>query len=776
MRKQLPLFISVFIIGFTALSAQIVFLRELLVLFYGNELSLGVVLGCWLFWTGLGSLCLGRFADRFKKPALKLALLQTLLAFALIATLLAARSVKLFLNVSPGQILGYIPIFLASFFVLSIFCLLNGFLFSLGCKTFEKISAAAGSSDTRDRSSRGIGLVYIIEALGSVVGGLLTSLVLIRLLPPLVLIFLLAAINLAAGGSLLFIFSPRKRLRAGKIAWLLVAAAGVVFLGSGGIDYLQKISLSWQWRGFDLKKTENSIYGSLAVTGRERQFSLFENGILMFTRPDLFSAEESVHFAMLEHPQPKKVLLIGGGVGGSLEEILKYPSLEEVIYVELDPSIIRLTREFLPPGDEKFLLDPRVKIVYSDGRRFLQQQQEKYDVIIVNLPDPFTAQLNRFYTGEFFQLARKHLRPEGVLSLAVTSAENYISGELQNFLACIYLTLKDVFPEVVVLPGGSAFFLASPASNYLTADHRILEERIQERGLSLLYIREYYLFDRLRPERVEYLQQKITTASRAQVNLDFHPICYFYDMVFWSTYFMGESGGWFTRFLQKALILRWWWFLFPAGFALLLFPLLRSRRKKSSGAWVLWPVLTSGFSEIVFQLVILLAFQILYGYVYYKLGIILTLYMVGLVLGGGVITARLPHLKDEHRLFFLTQVVICLYPLLLPVIFFLLSGTRTPALNWLGENLVLPLLPVIAGFFGGFQVPLAGRIYLKRQNRVGMVSGLSYGFDLLGACLGALLISALVLPVLGVAVTCYAVTLLNLTSLIVIIAYRPSGR
>jgi len=78
----------------------------------------------------------------------------------------------------------------------------------------------------------------------------------------------------------------------------------------------------------------------------------------------------------------------------------------------------------------------------------------------------------------------------------------------------------------------------------------------------------------------------------------------------------------------------------------------------------------------------------------------------------------------------------------------------------------------VAGFIGGFQLPLAGRIYLRGRKRMGLVSGLTYGFDLLGACLGAIIISALVLPILGVAATCYAVFFLNLTGLIIIHAYR----
>ncbi|MEA1928734.1 MAG: hypothetical protein U9N73_11050, partial [Candidatus Auribacterota bacterium] len=326
--KYIPLFISVFIIGFTSLSAQIVFLRELLVLFYGNELSLGVVLGCWLFWTGAGSLLLGRLSDRFRFPAFAFSFLQILLALSLILTLLLIRSVKLFLNLSPGQIVGFIPICIASFVVVSVYCLLNGFLFSLGCRIYEKNFSAE-----IDRSSRGLGLIYILESLGAVAGGLLTSLVLIRIFSSIFLIVGLGGLNLGAAGLLLFSTASRRKALWGRVFWLTMVFALVIAVATGGIGDLAKITLGWQWRGFNVEEIENSIYGNIAVTGRENQFSLFENGLLVFTYPDLLSAEESVHFALLEHPAPRRVLLIGGGVGGSLREILRYSSISEVTYL-----------------------------------------------------------------------------------------------------------------------------------------------------------------------------------------------------------------------------------------------------------------------------------------------------------------------------------------------------------------------------------------------------------------------------------------------------------
>lgn len=143
--RALPVFLAVFLAGFSAFSAQIVFLRELLVLFYGNELSLGVVLGCWLFWTGLGSFGLGRISDRFHSPARVLAAVQTFLAFVLVLTLPAIRSSKALLGLAPGQIAGYGSIFLVSFSVLSLTCLLNGFLFALGCRSYDRLSPGSAA-------------------------------------------------------------------------------------------------------------------------------------------------------------------------------------------------------------------------------------------------------------------------------------------------------------------------------------------------------------------------------------------------------------------------------------------------------------------------------------------------------------------------------------------------------------------------------------------------------------------------------------------------------
>src|ERR1017187_2973346 len=130
------------LIGFTAVIAQVMLMRELLVVFYGNELALGVMLANWLLWTALGAGLLGQWTIRVIHPRKLVASLQTLLAFALPVTLLAVRASKDFCHSLPGEILGPVPMFLTSCATLSILCLISGGLFAAGSRLFRDMTGA----------------------------------------------------------------------------------------------------------------------------------------------------------------------------------------------------------------------------------------------------------------------------------------------------------------------------------------------------------------------------------------------------------------------------------------------------------------------------------------------------------------------------------------------------------------------------------------------------------------------------------------------------------
>lgn len=755
-KAKKSLLFALAMIGFTATAGQIIVVREFIIVFYGNELCLGLILANWLLWGAVGSWVLGRLADKIKRQTGVLASCEIFLAFLLPSLIFAARSARAILKVQPGELLGILPISIFTFFILAPLCAILGFLFALGARMYPTAKGA-----------RQIGHVYILEAIGASAGGLLTSLLMIRYLNSIQIAMIIGALNLAAAASLRTFLGRKtavKVLFRGMIVLLLLLNVYLLLLKA---DNIHLRSLIVQWGMLGLKASENSIYSNLTVVGTQSGYSFYSNGLHTFTVPNPASAEQVAHFPMLEHPDPRKVLLIGGGVGGSLGEILKHP-VKEVDYVELDPLVIELAREWLDDQSLAPLSDPRVRIANVDGRLFVKQAKREYDLVILDLPEPFTAQLNRFYTREFFQEVSDILSDQGMFSLAIFSSANYISPEHQRFLNCIYRTLEESFPDIITIPADDViFFIACKSKGILTYDRYVLSSRLSERQIESLYVSEYQMPAWLEPWRVKRFSERIREPQNVSINTDFRPVSYYYDMILWTAQFATESSleSRYKKVFEGAARLNLWWFVMPAfaaGATLFGMGIWKQRVRRE---YVLVAVMLTGFAEIAFEVMVSLAFQIIYGYMYYKLGLILTAFMVGLIIGSIIMTRIMDRLKDDLRTFMLTQVAVCIYPLILLGAFLALKGGRA---YFLGANVIFPILPVIAGFIGGFQFPLATKIYLKHQTRVGRVAGLAYGMDLIGSCAGAFVVSAFLVPIIGIPNTCFAVVMLSVIALVLL--------
>ena len=512
------------LIGFTSVIAQIVLMRELMVVFCGNEMSLGLMLACWLLWTAIGSSGLGRLVSRTLQPRRLMALLEVLVAVSLPVAIFLARASKSTFQSVPGEILGPGPMILTSLVVLSAFCLLSGGLFAVG----SRLIAQEASTSTQAGTSN----VYLLEALGSGLGGILASLLLIRYLTSFQTAALLCLLNFWGAASLTIRSLPWRRLTG-----LALLGTFTLLVFPFGCPWLEKTSLKRLWSGFDLLAARNSVYGNLAVVQTEGTRSLFENGLVAFNVPDPAAAEEAVHFALLQHPAPKSLLLIGGGVNGSLSQALQHPSLERIDYVELDPAVLDLAQEYFPEEWAALRADPRVHVHNTDGRLFLRTTNLRFDILIVNLPEPQTAQLNRFYTLEFFQEAASKLTPTGVFSFQLKASEDYISPDLAEFLRCIDKTLRQAFPEVTTIPGDTVHYLAAARAGSLTTDSQELIRRLRARNIRTSYVREYYLPYRLMPDRMLDLESQIRPAAQTRINRDFTPVAYYFDVALWSTRF-----------------------------------------------------------------------------------------------------------------------------------------------------------------------------------------------------------------------------------------------
>lgn len=730
------------ILGMTAMMSQLLLLREAMAVFYGNEMVYAVILGCWLMAVGLGSLSLSRWRCVKEWPGPVLAALLSGAGLGLPAAIIFLRVIRGVLNIPVGEMMDIPAVMMITTGAVMPLAFMFGGLYAVICRLQEGLFPSVSTS------SRHINRIYLYEALGSALGGLLFSFWLVQAVPALKI----AALSMLIQGWLALSVFKNRGVRACLAFLLLGLSAGIL---SGGVQQVDRWSRSQQWKGFEVLSVKDSVYGNLALIQAGQERTLFENGVLSFSTNAEYSSEEIAHFPLLSHPAPRDVLLVGGALDGSLKEALKHP-LRSVDHVDLDPDVMRLAEAHLPEDLLAPLRDPRVHSAFVDARLFIKQSRRLYDVILLNIADPLNAMLNRYYTKEFFQEAALRLNEGGILSLKVSSSENYLNAEARAFLRSIHSTLRDVFPDVKSIPGDTNIFLSSTRTGILRYDPALLLERLQERKIATEYVREYYLPYKMSPGRIQYIEDILK--PKGILNTDAHPVAYFFDIVLWSSHFHPFLPSLFN-ILQKIpmpVFILIPVFLFMAG---------RYGARVSAAAPYRLSIWTTGISEIVFQIIVILAFQSLYGYVYFQIGIIMTAFMLGLVGGSLVAGQELGRpLQRQARMYRYTQGVIAVYPLLLPVLFFVFQKYSVLVQHGGVFAVTFSFLPVVAGFCGGMQYPLAVSIIQQAPGRASDAAseaGFLYAVDVLGAALGAWITGAVLIPLYGMVPVAVFVAMMN---------------
>ncbi len=735
--------------GAITLTVQILLLRELMTAWRGNEMSFGIAMTVWLVTGGIGSAGYGLVSRKIAPTRTNLAVGLMALGVLAPSALFATRALRGVMGLTAGEVSGFAPLVVASVVSLAPFTVVAGLMFALSTSVVHRESRGGRSA---------AGKVYLVEAIGATAAGLIVSFVLLPRACP-VSIALLVTMLSSCVSLWLLISSPSVSTRGRPVrtltACVILAVASAVLV-SPAAERLDDASVGAQWRDVGFVSQTNSIYGRIVAAGIGSQKSIYENGVLAASAPDRLSAEETVHLPMLLHPAPSRVLLLGGGLGGAVAEILKHPDVTVVDYVELDPELIPAARRAFGEVMTDGLGDPRVEVHFADARFFVKGAETPYDVVVVGIPDPTTAQLNRFYTVEFQQEVSSILSDDGVLGFSVQSAENYIGAELAAFLACLRVTTESVFPTVVMYPGDPCHIVASRSGAAFTRDARVLGERVSERGLDVAYVRDYYLSDRLSPERVAHLDSALD-GVQSRVNTDLSPAAYYLSMVLWNRQFSGAprvllaAPGFVT---EKNIIL-----LSLVLIALLAAPSFLSRRSnRSRSRVVVAAVFLVGATEMSLELTALLAFQSIYGYVYHQLALIVAAFMAGLALGGWLGTKAAAR-GAAARSFATLQLFIAAVPLALGAALVRIAALPPEGLRaWAA---FFPLIVVGAALLAGLQFPLAAKLVSREHPDVGAAAGRLYGADLLGAAVGATATTIFLLPILGTLGTMRGLAIVN---------------
>jgi spermidine synthase len=745
--------------GFAATIAQILLLRELLVLFYGNEMSTALVLAGWLLWTGLGS-ALGALLTIRRRPREgTLALLLTLQASSLPALVLVVRGARGLFGIPLGELAPLGTMLLVCLTAPLVFCLLAGSLFGVSW-AYRRPLEGEGSS------GRPL-TIYLGEALGSAAGGIVFYFVMLELTTALTTAVVVAVLLLAVAGSILWKYRSSSSV-ASRLVWILMTIAALVMVVGG--TGLESRSRRWQW-GENLAAAHDTPFHNIAVLKQLEQVTIFTNGVWLLTQPDPATAELAVHPALLQHLAPREVLLLGGGLAGQLGEALKHPGIERVDYVEQDPELIIFGGDFLNTAMRTPLYEERVRIQPDDAGTFLRRTSKHYDLILMSVGDPINAQMNRFYTEELFRRVAQHLRPDGIFTFSVPGGGDMVGPSHARLLGSLDKTLRQVFPFVQVVPGERARFFAAVQENTLVLDPLVLAERIRERGLQLVYLREDTLEDLMSPMRLDYLAALLADLADSPINRQFSPVCYFYGLMLWASQWHPAL----VRWIERAAAVRPVHLYLGVGAigvpVLLLFWLGRARYRAAVGI----SVLVQGAWGMVLQVVLILSFQILVGFAYLQLALIIAFYMAGLAVGAlGIATLQQAWQEESKAISWLCgiQLGVAAFPLALlvflsPVGENFREGLSPAAASWLYTGVSL-----LAGVLGGVHFSLAALASTAAGAQLERTGGYLNAIDLVGAATGALAAGLFVLPLYGVSSTLILLSLLSLICLLAILR-RP---
>ncbi len=738
---------ALILMGFTSLVVQVLLIREFLISFYGNELIIGIILANWIILEAIGSGLTSKISLRAKSPYLIYVLLQLGICLYLPISVYLIRIIKTALNLTAGEGVGILPVFLTSFFILAPLSIFDGSQFPFGCRIW---------SDFSKRRVESAGKVYILEAVGFILAGPVFTYLLITRLQSFQIAFILGLLNLVSG-ILLLKFVPKHIFKKILFTGLILISAVYVLSFFGMLERLHWTSINRQWKNQKVLDYYNSIYANLVVSESQGQFTFYSDGVPIITAPipDITFSEEFAHFTLLAHNKPEDILLLSGGAGGLINEILKYP-IKRLDYAELDPILIKLIKKYPTSLTQEELSHPLLNIKHIDGRRFIRLTESQYDAILINLPLPSTLQLNRFYTQDFFKDIKSKLKKQGIFSFTLPGSLSYISDELRNLNGSILNTLKEEFNYVKVIPGDFNIYLAS--QNKFTISKQTFTRGLNEKKIKTKLISLRHLDYRLDPYWVNWFNSKLGDTSKIRKNSDLFPSGVFYSLSYWNALFSPRFKLLF-KIIDRLNFYIMLLFFSLLGSGLFLFQRLSAKKRIPIG----FAIASSGFIGMSLNLILIFAYQSFYGFVFAHLALLTTAFMAGLTLGGWLMTRNLNQIRRNLSVFWkLELAIIGLCLIVAPLLIYL---NRSAFWRF---SFIFFLLSGISGLLVGLEFPLANKIWQKDKG-VKHAAGLLYSLDLVGAWFASILLCLALVPVIGILNTCLLLACLKVISLILVI-------
>jgi len=438
-----------FFCGFTALAYEVIWTRVLSLHMGSSVYAYSVMLAVYLLGMTLGAGIMSFYVKRIKNPTAVFALIQSVLALDLILIINQfgglSKTIVAMGDVMAGH--GYLSYILSlgvsTLQLLILPTVLFGACFPLAVRLFVTRKSALGKET---------GTLYAMNTLGTILGAFCAGFILLPFIGSQKGLLLIASINLLAAGYLVF----RGKGPAFKKV-LIMGAAALLFYGGYALltEKDQVILTAGIFRDADgsevkLLAFEEDIYAAVTVEERKgvrgtwRQLSM--NGVnVAGTSCELFTIQKlQGHLPLLLHHDPKSVLHIGFGSGGTAWAVSRYP-VEKIVIAEISRSVIKKASKFFHMVNHGVLEDPRVEIAFTDGRNKVLADSETYDVILSDSIHPRFSGNGSLYTYDYYRLLKKRLKPGGVVSQWLP----FYSITPQN-LKMIIKSFYKVFPNTSV--------------------------------------------------------------------------------------------------------------------------------------------------------------------------------------------------------------------------------------------------------------------------------------------------------------------------------------
>ncbi len=669
--------ILLILLGIISILAQTILLREMLMEVDGNEIIFSVYLSLWLLLIALGSYFARYIINSGKVVHLAFSLLLFLVPLQFYLIRITASA----LTLVSGQIINLPAILLLGLLILAPGCLTLGFLFPHLCRMLKNIEKAIHKG-------------YILECIGMITGSILFA-ASVRFLPQFSLLCLIST----AGYLILFVSYRQKAILIPLLIFLLILPFS---------NQLYKKSYSMRYNAQTLLSSQDSNYGRLDITEAHGQKNYYWNGVLFASDQDEMYAQQMINFVMLQHPEPAEILVVGGLLNGSIPEILNYKSVNNIDYLEMDTNILKQS------GRLDF-----VNFIQADPIRYIQKTQEKYDLIFLDLPDPSSLFLNRYYTREFFNSLTGIMKDSlSVVAITLSSGTNYMTSQIINLNSTIYHTFSSVYPHTILIPSIKNIFIGSKG-DYISDQVQVLSQRsLKDKP----FFNKTVIFEKCNKLKIEQSLHAINSVP-FYYNTFANPRAYLSTILLWTDILNFRISP-LISFFQSQI-----WLIFIISFLLILvtgwIASILGRSKEPRKDLSIYFVSLVNF---VMELVLLNIFQMQFGYVYFIIFLFTASFMLGLV--AGFIVQKNSKIPIG---------IIWIINIILIIVIYILFSWKIPALIYFLFNIAFAFL----------EGNMLAEILDRKAATIDMGSTF-YFLDTLGAMTGGIFFSVILIPLTSI--------------------------